>query len=112
MDKDRLIHRLRLTAERIANWRHEADRLRATAGAVGGKSELVAIEELAAEIYREIDAFNALVADIDRQSHAAAGEIAEVGDALRLVLLEITELSLVMYRLEGDVATAPPALSA
>jgi hypothetical protein len=110
MDRDWLSYRLRLTAQRIEAWRREADRLQAVAGVVHGASELIEIEETASDIYREIAEFDALVAEIDRVSHAAAGEIAAVGDALRLVLLEITELSLVMYRTEG-IDQPPHALA-
>ena len=112
-DNDEIADRLKLTAARIAEWRRESDRLRAVAGAVHGRSHLVEVEELSGAIYREIDQFDALLADIDRKSHAAAGEIAEVGDALRLVLMEITELSLIMYRLEAEATgrsdEAPPS---
>lgn len=108
MEKTWLQYRLRLTAERIEGWRREADRLRAVAGVVHGVSELIEVEETATAIYREIEAFNSLVSEIDQRSPTAAGEIAAVGDALRLVLLELTELSLLMYRLEGDRPGTPP----
>jgi hypothetical protein len=96
-----MVDRLRRTAARIAEWEAEAERLRATLG-LNGRDEnmLLQIEQTAGAIYREIAAFDAIVEDIERQSPAAAGEIAEVGDALRLVLMEITELSIAAYALE------------
>jgi hypothetical protein len=102
--------RLYLTASRIAEWRRDADRLRGILHQRSGRIEpliMLDVEETTGAIYREIDAFDALVADIDRKSHAAAGQIAEVGDALRLVLLSITELGTEMYAREtADVVAA------
>ena len=102
--------RLYLTASRIAEWRRDADRLRGILHQRSGRIEpliMLDVEETTGAIYREIDAFEALVADIDRKSHAAAGQIAEVGDALRLVLLSITELGTEMYAREtADVVAA------
>jgi hypothetical protein len=108
-DSFAMVERLRRTAARIAEWQAEADRLRATIG-LNGRDEqmLVQIEQTAGAIYREIDAFDAIREEIERQSPAAAGEIAEVGDALRLVLMEITELSIAAYALEPADETLPP----
>jgi hypothetical protein len=95
-----LAARLHLTAERIVEWRADAARLRAilrdSSGPVS-QLALLDVEETSGDIYREIAEFDALLADIDRKSHAAAGQIAEIGDALRLVLMEITELGTKMY---------------
>ena len=103
--------RLRLTASRIAQWKLDAQRLRAILDDRPGPLEalvLLDVEETSGAIYREIEAFDALLVDIDRKSHAAAGQIAEVGDALRLVLLAITELGTEMYSRgsEGAIETA------
>jgi hypothetical protein len=107
-DSFAMVDRLRRTAARIAEWQAEADRLRATIGLTGRDEEmLVEIEQTASAIYREIDAFDAIVEDIERQSPAAAGEIAEVGDALRLLLMEITELSIAAYALEPAAHSMP-----
>jgi hypothetical protein len=95
--------RLHLTASRIAQWRSDAQRLSTILHERPGRLEplvMLDVEETTGAIYREIDAFEALLADVDRKSHAAAGQIAEVGDALRLVLLSITELGTEMYARE------------
>lgn len=102
--------RLHLTASRIAQWKLDAQRLKAILHERPGRLEplvMLDVEETSGAIYREIDAFEALLADIDRKSHAAAGQIAEVGDALRLVLLSITELGTEMYAREtADIVAA------
>jgi hypothetical protein len=95
-----LVERLHLTAERIAEWRADAVLLRGVLADSEGPVDpalLLAVEEATGKIYREIEAFDAIVANIDKKSHAAAGQIASVGDALRLVLMEITELGTAMY---------------
>lgn len=97
--------RLHLTASRIAQWRLDAQRLRTILDERAGPLEplvLLDVEETSGAIYREIEAFDALLIDVDRKSHAAAGQIAEVGDALRLVLLSITELGTEMYGRETE----------
>ena len=58
---------------------------------------LTMTERSADEIYAAIDRFDALKADVAEASPRAAGQLAEVGDALRLVLLEMTELTTRMY---------------
>lgn len=94
--------RLQHFANHIERWRTEAARLtllvsaaRRDKAAVG---ELIALEETAGEIYRDITAFQATVAEIARQSPEAASQLAPVSDALHLVLLEITELGIDAYR--------------
>ncbi len=99
--------RLHLTASRIAQWKLDAQRLRTILDERPGQLEalvLLDVEETSGAIYREIAAFDALLVDIDRKSHAAAGQIAEVGDALRLVLLQITELGTEMYGRQPETA--------
>lgn len=102
--------RLHLTASRITQWRLDAKRLSAILAERPGRLEplvMLDVEETSGAIYREIEAFDALLVDIDRKSHAAAGQIAEVGDSLRLVLLSITELGTEMYAREtADVVAA------
>jgi hypothetical protein len=102
--------RLHLTASRIRQWRADAERLGAILHERPGRLEplvMLDVEETTGAIYREIEAFDTLLADIDRKSHAAAGQIAEVGDALRLVLLAITELGTEMYARETADLVAP-----
>ena len=92
--------RLNLTAERIAQWRADAQRLKAIVAQSLGPLEplvLLDVEETSSAIYQEIIEFDSLLVNIDRKSHEAAGQIASVGDALRLVLMEITELGTVIY---------------
>jgi hypothetical protein len=102
--------RLHLTASRIAQWKLDAKRLSAILEERPGRLEplvMLDVEETTGAIYREIAAFDTLLADVDRKSHAAAGQIAEVGDALRLVLLAITELGTEMYAREtADIVEA------
>jgi hypothetical protein len=96
--------RLHLTASRIAQWKLDAQRLKTILDERPGRLEplvMLDVEETSGAIYREIDAFEALLADVDRKSHAAAGQIAEVGDELRLTLLSITELGTAMYAREN-----------
>jgi hypothetical protein len=103
-DTAELAARLNLTAQRIAEWRLDAKRLKDILAVSHGpvdKLVLLDVEETSGAIYREIAAFDALVADIDKQSHAAAGLIAEVGDSLRLALMDITELGTSMYSRES-----------
>ena len=109
-DTSEIADRLHLTASRIAQWRQDAKRLRTILDERPGPLEplvMLDVEETSGAIYREIDAFESLLVDVDRQSHAAAGQIAEVGDALRLVLLAITELGTEMYAREtADIVEA------
>jgi hypothetical protein len=101
--------RLHLTASRIAQWKLDAQRLRTILDERPGPLEalvLLDVEETSGAIYREIAAFDVLLGDIDRKSHAAAGQIADVGDALRLVLLSITELGTAMYSRQSGAAAA------
>ena len=110
--------RLRQIGRHIEAWREEAKRIsRMTDAAVAFKSiddaHLVDLERTSGEIYAEIAAFNLLVPEIAATSPAVAGQLAEVGDALQLVLLEITELGTRMYSLRsGEVGaeTETPAV--
>lgn len=99
-----LVSRLNGMATDVENWRSEANRLREAARqpeAATDNALLLSLEETSGAIYAGIDAFTELVEDVDRQSHAAAGQIAEVGDALRLLLMEITELGTGLYSLRS-----------
>jgi hypothetical protein len=101
--------RLNLTASRIVEWKRDVARLNAILAERSGPLDplvMLDVEETTSSIYREIEEFDALLVDIDRKSHSAAGQIAEVGDALRLVLLSITELGTAMYAREtADIAS-------
>ncbi len=102
-----LIERLRLMSNEIAVWREQMIALRSASRAPDAKTDdklLLHVEETSGKIYEGIAEFDALLADIDRKSHAAAAQIVEVGDALRLILMEITELGTQLYALRS----APP----
>lgn len=109
-DTNDIAERLNLTASRIAQWQADARRLTAILNERPGPLEslvMLDVEETSTAIYSEIEAFDGLLVDIDLKSHAAAGQIAEVGDALRLVLLSITELGTAMYARETADVVAP-----
>ena len=86
-------------ASKLGEWRKEADRLRARSERrrVASTKLLVHVEDTSGELYREIESFNATVAEVAKQSPQAAGELAEVGETLRLLLLEITEAGVKLY---------------
>ena len=94
-------------ATHIAKWRVEADKLRRRAGShqTASKTVLLRVEDTSGELYREIESVNAIVGEVARQSPQAAGELAEVGEILRLLLLDITELGIALYSTRsGNVA--------
>jgi len=86
-------------AENIDRWRAQTAQLRAdTDGKQGVTTEvLVHIEDTSGDIYREIEAFNLAVTRVAEQSPKAAGELAGVGEALHLLLLDLTELGTGLY---------------
>ena len=101
---DDLSKRLRALAEELTLWRSDADRLHAAAKMQGAKFDdelLVSVEKTSGSIYSGIAVFDGLVSDIEKTSHVAAGQVAEVGDALRLLLMEITELGTRLYSLRS-----------
>jgi hypothetical protein len=105
-DTDGLRRRLTEMAVDIKRWRSFAVELsdaEQRSGAATDNALLLSVEETSGAIYRAIEVFDELVKDVDRKSHIAAGEIAEVGDALRLVLMEITELGTGLYSLRSRV---------
>ncbi|WP_417308919.1 hypothetical protein [Devosia sp.] len=96
-------------AERLQHYVDNIERWRAIAADLKPKlfearqdkaqvDRLVGLEETATEIYAEIAAFQATVSEIAEESPEAAAQLAGVGDALQLVLLEITELGIGMYQ--------------
>lgn len=104
-DTSDLLPRLRTMATKITGWREQAQRLKATSRNSGAKYDdelLLEIEETSSGIYVGIAEFDALVADVDKTSHVAATQIVEVGDALRLLLMEITELGTQLYALRSS----------
>lgn len=111
-DPSELADRLHPFAEKIERWREDAVILRglvanaAAANAVD-PDVLLRVEEVSGAIYQAIADFDALVAQIGKDSAGAAGELAVVGDALRLVLMEITELGTQMYSVRSHEAPVP-----
>lgn len=111
-DVDVIKNRLRHFGEHIERWRAEATRLRDRAGSDTASSatdaeSLVQVETTAGAIYDEIATFKETVLDIAATSPEAAGELAEVGEALHLLLLEITELGTQMYATRSGLEPAP-----
>jgi len=89
-------------------WRAEAARLRKLADGtqVADTEALVSVETTAGDIYREIESFKKVVAGIAEQSPDAAGELAEIGETLHLLLLEITEQGSKLYSTRSDPGLA------
>jgi hypothetical protein len=86
-----LVERLKRTAERIGEWRANVARFQATMG-LTSTDETLDIERIIKAIQREIVAFEELVAEIERKSRGASADMAELRDTLRLLLMEFTEL--------------------
>ena len=106
-----IAERLHHFAVHIERWRAEAAKLTLLVSQARENSapvdQLVALEETATEIYADVSAFKETVEEVAAKSPAAAAELAGVGDALQLVLLEITELGIRFYKATGG---APDAL--
>lgn len=96
------ISRLKPILERIRHWREDAALIKKLAAQAQETRDVSAqslqqVEETATDIYRQIEEFEVLVKENSDTTPAALAMIAEVGDSLRLVLLEITELGTSMY---------------
>ena len=97
-----VIMRLRALGQKLEKWRKDAQGFRRlTDEAVATKKidegQLLELERTAGDIYDEIAIFNKLVPEIAVESPNAAAELAAVGEALQLVLLDITETGTRMY---------------
>ena len=92
-------------AQNIENWRLQVALLRAAVKErqAAPTELLVSVEDISGEIYHEIDSFKAVVADVAERSGEAAGELAEIGETLHLLLLEITELGTTLYSTRSEV---------
>ena len=113
-DAVELAERLRPIAGKIVVWRADAERIRAmmleaSMNNSNDPGALERIEETAGAIFREIEEFRQLLAEIARSSPKAAGELAGVNDALHLVLMEITEISTRMYSFRQGEVVQPPS---
>lgn len=101
-DITELSERLKPFAGRVAVWRQRALEINALAeNVVASKSVdpevLVELEQAGTDIRAEIAAFDKLVSAVGAISPASAAQLGSIGDSLRLVLLEITELGTRMY---------------
>ena len=108
MDGAKLAALMADTPARIAGWRVQAQQLTLllVPARIDGKisDELhVAIERTCTAIYSEIEACSAITKDVAETSPEAAAELAPIEDALRLVLLEITELATELYAIRSGV---------
>lgn len=102
-----LATRLKLFGDEIAGWKEDAAALRLKADAAifartVDVEALTSLESTAEAIYAAIARFDALKGEIGAVSPRAAGQVAEVGEALRLVLLEITEIGTSMYAVKSE----------
>ena len=96
-------------AQNLGKWQEEAAKLRVRARKRRAASTklLVHVEDTSDELYREIESFTATVAEVAKQSPQAAGELAEVGETLRLLLLDITELGTTLYSTRSGLEPEP-----
>lgn len=110
-DNQNFADRLKALGNDLVRWRAEADRLRTIADAAlesqhVEEEALVNVEQSAGLLYAEIEAFNALLRDVASKSPAAASELATVDDALRLLLLDVTELGTRLYSIRSMTTPA------
>ncbi|MEO8756547.1 MAG: hypothetical protein ABI398_02175 [Devosia sp.] len=97
------------TPTRIAGWRAQAQQLTqllVPARIEGHVSDdlHVTIERTCTAIYSEIEAVSAITKDVAKTSAEAAAQLAPIEDVLRLVLLEITELSTELYAIRSGLS--------
>jgi chromosome segregation ATPase len=100
--------RLVFFRDNIPTWARKASALKARVEEIRGASEIdepefLAIETSLGELHDETAAFNELVGEVSRISPAASAELAEAGDAFRLILLELTELSVALYSVRSGL---------
>jgi hypothetical protein len=103
--------RLQALGADLVRWRAEADRLKTIADAAlesrhVEEEALVNVEHSAGMLYAEIEEFDALLRDVANTSPAAASELATVDDALRLLLLDVTELGTRLYSIRSMTTAA------
>jgi hypothetical protein len=70
------------------------------------------IERTCSDLYDEIQLCSAATKQVAETSQAAAAELAPLEDELRLVLLQITELSTALYAIHSGQVEVPPAITA
>lgn len=102
-----IAQRLAHYAAHIEGWRTEAARLTLLVARSrqqpASEEELTAIEKTAGAIYEDIASFSATLEEISLKSPKAAAELAQVSDAIRLILLEITELGIKLYSTHSGI---------
>lgn len=102
-----IAQRLSHFATNIEGWRNEAARLTLVVARSrqepASPSELTELEKTAGAIYEDLSAFEAAVKEVADKSPTAAAELAPVSDAIRLVLLEITELGIKLYSAHSGI---------
>jgi hypothetical protein len=108
----RLAKLLADTPAKIDAWRGQARQLTQllVPARIEGKvsEELhVTIEQTCTAIYSEIETCSAVTKELSETSLAAAAELAPINDALRLILLEVTELSTELYAVGSRHSQAP-----
>jgi len=108
-----LARTLKDVPEKITGWRAQAVQLEhlvaaAEAGGIVTDELLLATERNCTSIRDEIANCSDVVGTVAGVSPVAASELAAVGDALQLVLLEVTELSTQLYAMRSRL-TAPVA---
>jgi hypothetical protein len=102
-----MIDRLREFGPNIEKWRKAAEGFRrladeAVAAETVDEDQLLELERTASDIYEEIATFDKLIPEIATESPDAAAELTAVGEALQLVLLDITETGTRMYSVRSS----------
>jgi hypothetical protein len=104
------------TPAKLRAWRDQAQQLSLMLvparinGAVSDELH-ASIEHTCSAIYGEIEMCSATTKSVAETSAAAAAELAPLENALRLVLLEITELSTELYAIHSGVARPELSIS-
>jgi hypothetical protein len=103
-----LPERLKQFGDHLATLRGKADELRrdADGAVISGTVDtatLVNAESSADALYVEISAFKTVLAEVEKASPLAAGQLGPVSDALHLLLLEITEIGTRLYSVRSDL---------
>ena len=101
-DAETLISQLTEILQKTKRWREDLEVIRALAQRATtlravSEEQLLSVEEISAAVYAQVAAFNTMVTGHGEPSELETTMIAEVGDVLRLLSLEITELSTTMY---------------
>jgi hypothetical protein len=111
MNSSELARLLADTPSQIATWNDQARQLSLllVPARIEGRVSVelhAMIEGTCSAIYKEIEVCSGTVRRLAQDSPAAAAELAPLEDALRLALLEITELSTELYAVHsGATAT-------